>query len=81
MFRTTIRFPANAPVGHYKAEIYLIRDGQVISAETTPLFISKVGFQAEINYYALTRPAAYGVVAIAVALIAGWLGAILFRRT
>jgi len=81
LFRTTVRFPANAPTGSYKAEIYLIRDGQVVSAETTPLFISKTGFQAEINYYALNRPAAYGLVAIAIALIAGWLAAILFRRT
>ncbi|MFQ5959070.1 MAG: TIGR02186 family protein, partial [Alphaproteobacteria bacterium] len=65
----------------YSAEIFLIRDGEVISAETTPLFIDKTGFQAEINYAARTQPALYGLAAIAIALAAGWGAAAVFRKT
>ncbi len=59
----------------------MLRDGQVVSAETTPLFISKSGFQAEINYFARNQPALYGITAIVVALFAGWLAATAFRKT
>ncbi len=84
LFRTTLRFPANVPTGpyqaQYKAEVFLIRDGELVSAETTPLFISKTGFQAEINYLARTQPALYGIAAIVIALIAGWIAAVVFRK-
>ncbi len=81
LFRTTLNFPANGPTATYGAEIFLIRDGEVVSAETTPLFISKTGFQAEINYAARTQPALYGLAAILIALAAGWAAAVAFRKT
>jgi uncharacterized protein (TIGR02186 family) len=81
LFRTTMHFPANVPIGTYMVEIYLIRDGQVVSAQTTPLVVSKVGVGAEIFDFAHEQPALYGVVAIALALAAGWISYILFRRS
>ncbi|MFQ5783519.1 MAG: TIGR02186 family protein [Alphaproteobacteria bacterium] len=81
LFRTKIVFPANVPTGTYQAQVFLIRDGAVVSAETTPLFISKSGFEAEINFFAHTRPALYGLAAIVTALIAGWIAAVVFRKT
>ncbi len=81
LFRTRLTFPANVPTGTYNAEIFLIRDGEVVSAETTPLFISKTGFQAEINFLARTRPALYGLAAVVLALVAGWTAAVVFRKT
>ena len=80
LFRTLLSFPGNVPTGTYMTEIFLIRDGSVVSAETTPLFISKTGYQAEIGYLARTQPALYGLAAITVALFAGWAAAAAFRR-
>ena len=80
LFRTRLYFPANVPTGAYRAEVFLIRDGAVISAETTPLFINKTGFQAEVAFIARTRPALYGLAAILMALAAGWLAAAVFRK-
>ncbi len=80
LFRTTLHFPANVPTGTYGAQVFLIRDGAVISAETTPLFVSKTGFQAEINYFARNEPAYYGLSAIILALAAGWAAAAVFRK-
>lgn len=81
LFSTSVYFPANVPEGAYRAEVFLIRDGRIISAETTPLFINKSGFLWQINYYAHTQPELYGIMAILVALLAGWLAAVAFRKT
>jgi uncharacterized protein (TIGR02186 family) len=80
LFRSTVHFPANVPTGTYMVQVYLMRDGQVFSAQTTPLVVSKVGVGAEIFDFAHDQPALYGVVAIALALAAGWISYILFRR-
>ena len=81
LFSTSVHFPANVPEGAYRAEVFLIRDGKMISAETTPLFINKSGFLWQVNFYAHSQPELYGIAAILVALFAGWLAAVAFRKT
>jgi uncharacterized protein (TIGR02186 family) len=80
LFSTPLIFPANVPEGTYHAEVILIRDGAVVSAEQTPLFVNKSGFQWEINHYAHAEPELYGIAAILIALAAGWLAAAVFRK-
>lgn len=80
LFRTRMHFPANVPVGTYSVEVYLLRNGEVVSAQTTPLIISKVGLGAEVYDFAHRRGVLYGMVAILVAIAAGWLAATLFKR-
>lgn len=81
LFRTRLTFPANVPTGQYIVSVYLIRDGAVVSAQTTPLVVSKIGLGADIFTYAQRQSAAYGVLAILIAVAAGWLGSLLFRRS
>jgi uncharacterized protein (TIGR02186 family) len=81
LFRTTVHFPANVATGGYKVEVYLIRDGRVETAQLWPLFITKVGLSAQIYDHAHTDAALYGIVAVLMATMAGWLGALGFRRT
>lgn len=80
LFRTRLAFPANVPTGQYIVSVYLIRDGVVVNAQTTPLVVSKIGLGAEIFAYAQRRSAAYGLVAILVAVTAGWLASVFFRQ-
>ena len=80
LFRTDVYFPANVPVGNYSAEIFLLRDGRMISAQTSPLFIDKSGIERRIYQLAHTRPAIYGALAVIMAVLAGWLAAVVFRR-
>ena len=81
LFRTEVHFPTNVPVGNYTAEVYLIRDNEVASAQTTPLFIRKTGIERAIFEYAHKQPFAYGVLAVLLAMAAGWLAAAIFRKT
>lgn len=80
LFRIDMMFPANVPTGIYTAEVYLVRDGEIVSAQTTPLIISKIGFGAEIFDFASHHAPLYGLVAVAVAIAAGWVVALLFRH-
>jgi uncharacterized protein (TIGR02186 family) len=81
LFRTEMSFPANVPVGIYTAEVYLVKDGEIVSAQTTPLIISKSGVGAGIFDIAIHHSALYGVAAVGIAMLAGWLAALAFRRS
>jgi uncharacterized protein (TIGR02186 family) len=80
LFRTRLVLPANVPTGVYQVVVSLLVDGQEVSAQTTPLVVSKVGAEAEIFDFAHQQSAWYGVIAILVALMAGWLAHVAFRR-
>ncbi|MBL8661068.1 MAG: TIGR02186 family protein [Rhodospirillales bacterium] len=81
LFRTDLWFPANAPVGRYIVQVFLIRNGDVASAEITPLVVSKVGFEAGVYNFAQRYSLAYGVLAILIAAIAGWSASAVFRNS
>lgn len=80
LFRTDVHFPANVPVGVYMVEVYLMVGGQVVSAQTTPLVVSKIGIGADVYDFAHQQAAAYGLIAIALAAFAGWLAAVVFKK-
>jgi uncharacterized protein (TIGR02186 family) len=81
LFRADIVFPANVPTGTYTVNVYLVRDGQVVSATTTPLSVSKIGLSAEIFDFAQKRGLSYGFIAVAFAGLAGWAASRLFQRS
>ncbi len=80
LFRAELNFPANVPTGTYMVEVYLVRDGDVVSAEITPLIISKVGVGADVFHFAHNQSALYGIAAIIIAVFAGWLAGVAFRK-
>lgn len=80
LFRSSLYFPANVPTGPYQVTVYLIEDGDVIAAETTPLAISKSGFSAAIFEFANFNALAYATLAVIGAVIAGWIPSMMFRR-
>jgi uncharacterized protein (TIGR02186 family) len=80
LFRTSIEIPANVPVGLYTAKVYLIRDGNVIDAISTPLFIDKSGMERIIFRLAHREPLLYGIFAVMLATFAGWTAALIYRE-
>lgn len=80
LFRTTVCFPSNVPVGTYLVQVFLIRDGQVVSAQTTPLFVNRTGIGAAVFDFAHRWPALYGLIAVALAVMAGLAAGQIFRR-
>ncbi|WP_135077068.1 TIGR02186 family protein [Terasakiella sp. SH-1] len=80
LFRADFVFPANIPVGTYLVYVYLVKNKDVVSSQITPLFVSKIGAEAEIFDFAHRHSFAYGVLAVIIALFAGWVASVAFRK-
>jgi uncharacterized protein (TIGR02186 family) len=80
LFKAELHFPANVPTGAYSVEVYLIRDGAVVSGKITPLVVSKIGLGAEIFDLARQQAPLYGLGAIVLAVASGWMAAVVLRR-
>lgn len=80
LFHLAIGFPANVPTGNYTVQIFLVRDKAVVGGQTSPLFISQAGIDAEVNDFAARRSLVYGVIAVIGAAMAGWLASLPFRH-
>lgn len=81
LFRTRILFPSNVSTGTYFVEVYLFRGGTVAAAEIVPFNISKIGFGADVYDFAHNFSIFYGLLAILLAVGAGWAASAAFRRT
>ncbi len=80
LYRARIAIPSAVPVGDYTAEIHLIRNGRVIASSSSPISIDKSGFERWIYVMAQDHSLAYGLVAVAAALFAGWVASVATRR-
>ncbi|HAM48680.1 MAG TPA: hypothetical protein DCO73_13180 [Alphaproteobacteria bacterium] len=80
LFRWTVSLPATVPVGNYKVEVYLLRGGQIVAAQFSPLFVYKAGLERRIYGFAYDWPLLYGIAAVLIALSAGWLANAIFRE-
>ncbi|MBM3532773.1 MAG: hypothetical protein FJX60_07040 [Alphaproteobacteria bacterium] len=80
LFRARVVLPAKVATGSYRVQVLLVRDSQVVTVQTTPLLVSKIGFSADVFDFAHHQAAAYGLIAILIAAAAGWTAAAAFRR-
>lgn len=80
LFRASLDFPATVPTGTYSIQVFLVRKGDIVAAQTTPLIISQTGLEADINDFAQNRSLLYGLVAVAMAAMAGWGATFMFRN-
>jgi len=81
LFRAVVRLPANAPIAEYHADTYLFRDGRLISSQRIPIGIARVGIERRIHDLATNQSFLYGLVTVLLALAAGWVASVLFRRS
>jgi uncharacterized protein (TIGR02186 family) len=80
LFRVRVPVPAAVPRGSYNVQVYLFRDGNVVSAQSTPLFVDQTGFDRRLYAYAHDSPFSYGLSTVLMALLLGWMSSFLFRR-
>jgi uncharacterized protein (TIGR02186 family) len=80
LFRVRVPVPAGVPRGQYTAEVYLFQNGNVLSAQSTPLFIDQTGLERQLFGFAHSWPLAYGIATVAMALMLGWMSSLVFRR-
>ena len=81
LFSTQVTLPANAPIGAYFVDVYLFRDGRLVSSLRNTVTISRIGAERLVFAAATRTPFLYGLVTVAVAIGAGWAAAAAFRRS
>jgi len=80
LFRATINLPADVPDGGYLANVYLFREGKLLSLNQSQLSITKAGFERLIYSTAFDYPLLYGIVAVLVAIAVGLFASTVLRR-
>ena len=80
LFRAPVILPATVLPGDYKVKILHLRNGVRVSEENTQIFIKKSGMGSKIYNFAHDYSALYGIFAIVLAVSAGYLAAVGFRK-
>jgi uncharacterized protein (TIGR02186 family) len=80
LFRAHVPVPASVTRGQYNVEVFLFRAGAIESAQSTPLFIDQTGLERRLYNFAHNSPLTYGLAAVVLAVIMGWMSSVIFRR-
>lgn len=80
LFRASIALPANVPVGPMTARVYLFREGDLLSTFQSKVRLERSGIELWLYRAAMHHPLYYGLSAVLVATLAGWLASLPFRR-
>lgn len=79
LFDTVIQLPANLVEGDYRTRIFLTRGGEVLDVYEQDIAVRKVGLERFIYNLAHERPLVYGILSLAIAILAGWMASAVFR--
>lgn len=79
LFNTSVQLPANLTEGDYKTRFLLTRGGRVIDLHETVISVQKVGLEQFLYRLAHDQPLLYGLMALAIAVAAGWGASAAFR--
>lgn len=80
LFKVSLNFPKNISRGVYTVEIYLVNEGRLLSFQSIPIYVNQVGLSAKILDFANQQSFLYGLLAVGIALVVGWLANYLFLK-
>lgn len=80
LFRATLNLPADVPVGTHRARAFLFKHGSFAGETSSTLVIRKAGFEQSVYDIAHQYSMFYGLFAVVLAMVTGWLGRMIFRR-
>jgi len=79
-FHTEIPLPPVVDDGVYSVNVILYSDGLPLDVVDTRFVIAKVGFEQRLFEWSRSAPLLYGLAAVALALVTGYVGGVVFRR-
>ena len=80
LFRATVHLAPDVPVGTHRARAFLFKNGLFIKESSAQLAILKAGFEQRVYNTAQRHGFLYGLAAVFIALLTGWLGRLIFSR-
>ena len=79
LFRADFELPASLMEGAYKTRIFLLRNGKLVNSYQSSIEVQKVGLERWLYALSHQHAALYGLLALALAVVAGWSAAAVFR--
>ncbi|MBW3097457.1 TIGR02186 family protein [Pseudohoeflea sp. DP4N28-3] len=80
LFRASVRLPASIPVGLHTVRAELYRHGEFVTERRIHLRVVKTGLEQFTYNLAHRHAFLYGCLAVAFAILTGWLSSIIFRK-
>ena len=80
LFRATLHLAPNVPVGTHRARAFLFKNGVFIKENSAQLAIQKAGFEQRVYRAAQDHGFLYGLFAVGLAFVTGWVGRVVFRK-
>jgi uncharacterized protein (TIGR02186 family) len=81
LFHARLPLPATVATGDYRVEVMLVRARRVVARQELSLRVERTGTAAGIAEAARDHSLLYGIACIVLAVLAGWIGSVLFRRS
>lgn len=79
LFRADVELPSDLTEGNYRVRIFLTRDGKVIDTLERSIGVQKAGLERFLYTMAQEQSALYGLLSLALAVLAGWGASTIFR--
>ncbi|MBX3570518.1 MAG: TIGR02186 family protein [Rhizobiaceae bacterium] len=80
LFRATLSLAPNVPIGTHKARAFLFKNGLFVKETSAQLAIVKSGFEQTLYRLSTDHGFFFGICAVVLAIVTGWLGRIIFKR-
>ena len=78
LYQARISLPSSVPTGSYTAETFAISRGQVVATAISQIEVRKLGFEGAIARFAENWSLLYGLLAVAISVLMGWLAGRVF---
>lgn len=78
LYQARITLPSSVQTGTYTAETFAIHGGRVVASSIARVRVSKQGMERAVADYSQGQALAYGVLAVVVSIVMGWLAGRIF---
>jgi uncharacterized protein (TIGR02186 family) len=78
LYQARISLPSSVPIGTYTAETLAISKGRVVASASSEVEVRKLGFERVIADFAEDQSFLYGLIAVLVSVMMGWIAGRLF---
>lgn len=78
LYQARISLPSSVPTGMYTAETFAIQKGRVVASAIARVEVRKLGFEGVIVRFADEQSFWYGLLAVSVSVLMGWIAGRLF---
>jgi uncharacterized protein (TIGR02186 family) len=78
LYQARISLPSNVTEGTYISETFAISKGRVVASASSTVEVHKLGFERAVARFAEKQSFFYGLLAIGISLLMGWIAGRLF---